>query len=90
MPSWCLDAWEGQDMDSSPAASGTVPRASDLLATAGSSEIPSLSLRTWSLLHTIPVPTHRQPKFPTVSSITGRAGHALLSTAGVQRLTGSF
>ena len=77
-------------MDSSPTASGTVPQAGDLLAAAGSSEIPSLSLRTWSLLHTIPVPTHRCPKFPIVNSVTGRAENVLLSTTVVQRLTGSF
>lgn len=78
-PSWCLDSWEGQDTSSSPTASGTVPRASDLLAAAGSPEIPSLSLRTSYPLHTVPVPTHRWPKFPSISSITGRVGHVLYS-----------
>lgn len=78
-PSWCLDTWEGQDTSSSPTASGTVPRASDLLAAAGSPEIPSLSLRTSYLLHTVPVPTHRWPKFPIISSITGSVGHVLYS-----------
>jgi hypothetical protein len=59
MPSWCLDAWEDQGMYSSPTASGTVPQASDLLAGAGGFGILVLPLRTWSLLHTTPVPTHR-------------------------------
>ena len=59
--------------------SGTVPQASDLLAAAGSPEIPSLSLRTSYPLHTVPVPTHRWPKFPSISSITGRVGHVLYS-----------
>lgn len=71
-PSWCLDTWEGQDTSSSPTASGTVPRAR-------SSEIPSLSLRTLYLLHAAPVPTQRWPKFPVISSITGRVGHVLYS-----------
>lgn len=68
-PSWCLDAWEGQGMNSSPTASGTVPRASDSPAAADKAEIPALPLRTWPLLHTSPVPTHRGSKFPIVSSI---------------------
>lgn len=56
-------------MNSSPTASGTVPQASDLLAAAESFEIPALPLRTWSVLHTIPVPTHRRSKFPIISSM---------------------
>lgn len=56
-------------MNSSPTASGTGLQASDLLGAAGKAEIPALPLRTWSLLHTSPVPTHTQSKFPIVSSI---------------------
>lgn len=56
-------------MSSSPTASGAVSWASDSLAAADNAEIPALPLRTQSLLHTRPIPTHRQSKFPMVSSI---------------------
>lgn len=93
-PSWCLDVLEGQGMNSSPTASGTGPQPSDLLAAAGKAEIPALPLRTWSLLHTSPVPTHTHTvKIPNCQfnrTNFARAGSVLLSTAVVQGLTSSF